>query len=54
MIDAKVQIQNTTSDTYLSVVLQVSEDLDNVYLKYTIALDLGELYNTNQSFSEFL
>ncbi|XP_028893937.1 uncharacterized protein LOC105210636 [Zeugodacus cucurbitae] len=59
VLDAKVQIQNSTSDTYLSVVLQVNEDLDDVYLKYAIALELEEgnyttLVNRSVNFCKFL
>ncbi|XP_039963034.1 uncharacterized protein LOC120776443 [Bactrocera tryoni] len=59
VIDAKLQIHNSSSETYLSVVLQVNEELDDVYLKYAIALDLDEgnytvLANRTVNFCKFL
>ncbi|XP_018786642.1 PREDICTED: uncharacterized protein LOC108967575 [Bactrocera latifrons] len=59
VIDAKVQIHNSSSEMYLSVVLQVNEELDDVYLNYSIALDLDEanytvLANRTLNFCKFL
>ncbi|XP_017491119.1 PREDICTED: uncharacterized protein LOC108379282 isoform X1 [Rhagoletis zephyria] len=46
ILNGKLEIQNKTGDTYLDIALEVHEDLDNIYLQYAIALDLGESNNT--------
>ncbi|XP_075162666.1 uncharacterized protein LOC142235300 [Haematobia irritans] len=44
LLDAKIQIQNTSADTSVNVVLNVLEDIDDIALTYSLAIE-GEQAN---------
>lgn len=59
LVDVKIQIKNNTDDTCLAVVFQLNEELDDVYLKYAISLELEEanyttVVNRSVNFCKFL
>ncbi|XP_020713346.1 uncharacterized protein LOC101460118 [Ceratitis capitata] len=59
LVDVKIQIKNNTDDTCLAVVFQLNEELDDVYLKYAISLEMEQanyttVVNRSVNFCKFL